>query len=621
MSRRCLYAAGLLLLLVLGGCARDEIRIGAKDFTENRILAEMFIALAQDAGLRAVRVAPADAQGVAFASIRAGTLDVYADYVSTLLGRMGYDYVLEREAARRRVSESLAQVGVRALPPLGFDDGYVVVTSEAFAADHDLVSLRDLRALPEPPRLGVNSGFARLPNQGLEDILGSFGMQEAAVITRDNFGRAELYDLLVDGELDLVVGFRTDPQIAEYRLRLLGPPETAAPNYDALPLVRTAVAQRHPALVPALEALAGRLDTEFMRRLVARVDLDGQAPRVVAREALRELGMRESARYPQPEPFRVALDGAAAEEPAVVRILRALRRAVPRRSIDAVTVADPLQALLAREARTALVPAAALFGAAPGAVAPDPRFQSLAAAGRSVVHLLAPQGRGVDLGAKLRIATGPAGSAAQRLFAVARPWLPPRFSAVALAASDAGTAVQALEDGRADLALVVATLGRDDLARVLSEGRARLLEATPWLLPEARLALPFLRQALIPAGYYRPSQEAALTVAMQRVLVGPAPAGRRRALGRGGPSTYSEELFPLPDHLILAINREVGTGAGVAPQLSPARVLLPRPLQARAPLNPAPAQTFLGAAIIAYLVWSLLLFLRPRRPGDGDAPD
>jgi glycine betaine/choline ABC-type transport system substrate-binding protein len=609
---RLLRSAWLLALLgALLGCGEEKIRIGAKDFTENRILAEMFIALSQDAGLRVVRIAPTEDHGVAFASLRAGTLDVYADYVSTLLGRMGYDYMLERDAALARVTESLAEVGIRALSPLGFDDGYVLVTTTDYAEDHKLNTVMDLMAFEETPRLGVNQGFAQLPNRGLEDVLGSFGLQGAEVITRDNLGRAQLYDLLVDGKLDLVVGFRTDPQIVDYRLRVLGPPESDAPNYDALALVRAGTAEQHPALVPALEKLAGRLDTALMRQLVERVDLDGQAPRVVAREALMELGLRKTAAYPHQDPLRIAIDSAAVEDPSVVRVVRAVRRAAPRRSVETLPVSDPLAAVLSREARTALVPAAVLFAPGDGPVAPDPRFVSVVAAGRSIAHLLAPSTASVDPDGPLRVATGPEGSASQRLLAVARPWLPERLTAVSLDASDAVAATEALEDGRADLALVVATLGRRDLESVLSTNRARLVEATQWLRPAARLALPFLRQAVIPAGQYAPDQEATLSVAMQRVMVGPAPTERRRVLGRGGPSTYSEELFPLPDHLVLALNEEIGTGAKVAPQLAPARVLQPRPLQARAPLNPAPSHTLLGVAILAYLFWCIYLFLRP----------
>ena len=605
----------IVMMLLLVGCGREEIRVGAKNFTENRLLAEMFIALGRDQGLRVVRVSPTESQGVAFASLRAGSLDVYADYVSTLLVRMGFDYMLEREAAWQRVTSSLATVGITALPPLGFDDGYVVVTTEAFATDRNIQELQDLVTVVGPLRLGVNQGFAQLSNRGLEDALGALGLQEADVLTRDNFSRAQLYDLLVDGELDLVVGFRTDPQIREYRLRLLGPAESNAPNYDALPLVRTAVAERHPELVGALELLADRLDTDFMRGLVERVDLDGEAPRVVARDALRRLGLRESANYPKPVALRIAVDTAEIGEPAVVRMVRGVRRVAPRRRVESLPTADPLRAVLEREARTALVPAVLLFADGPRRVAPDPRFESIVAVGRSVVHLLARVGSDPDPTAALRVATGPAGSASRRLFALAQPWLPDGFSSVPLASSDAEAAAEALDRGAADLAIVVATLGRPDIEAVLRGGRVRLVDATPWLRPESRLALPFLRQTVIPEAYYEPDQPVLRSVAMQRVMVGPAPPDRRRVLGRGGPSTYSEELFPVPDDLIRAINEEVGTGASISPQLAPARVLQPRPLQVRAPLNPAPAQTVLGMGIIAYLMWCTYLFLRPLRHG------
>lgn len=608
---RILVVVGLLLFVA--GCAREEVRIGAKNFTENRILAEMFVALARDADIRVVRIPPSEDRGVALASMRAGSLDVYADYVATLLGRMGSDTLLERELARQQVTEALAEVGITALPPLGFDDGYVIAANEAFARRYDLNTLSDLVKLPDRPRIGTNRGFARLPNRGLEELLGTLGLQGAEVISRDNTRRSELYDMLLDQTLDLVVGFRTDPQLDQYPLRLLGPGEGSAPNYDALPLVRTAAAEATPKLVPTLRALSGRLTTAMMRKLVARVELDGQSPRNVARAALVELGLIEAAIYPEASSLKIALDGAEIDEIATVRLMRAIRRALPRRTIRTLPTVNPLDAVLERQARTALVPAVLLFGAMSDPAIVDPRFESIAAVGRSVVHLLHTGQHPPDVSDTLTIATGPEGSASHHLLEMIRPWLPEQVSSVALPAGDAITAADTLEQGAADLALVVAPLGRSDLETVLSNGRLQLASAKHWLTPQALLALPFLRRTVIASARYASNQPAVESVAMQRVLVGPSPIERRRVLGRGGPSTYSEELFPLPDHVVLALNAALGTGSDIAPLLAPAGVLQPRPLPIRAPLNPSPGQTVLSTAIALYLAWCVYLLLRPRR--------
>lgn len=49
---------GVLLAVLLAGCEKDPVVVGSKDFPENRILAEMFAVLIEDAGLPVSRRIP-----------------------------------------------------------------------------------------------------------------------------------------------------------------------------------------------------------------------------------------------------------------------------------------------------------------------------------------------------------------------------------------------------------------------------------------------------------------------------------------------------------------------------------------------------------------------------------
>lgn len=603
----------LAVLVLLGGCAQTEVRVGSKDFSENRIVAEMLIALIEDQGIRTVRVPAFSESGAAFASLRAGTLDVYPDYVATLLARLGEPSDLGRDEGRAIVESALSEVGLSAFAPIGFDDGYVAVTTRDVARIEGLSRIEDLGDTSKPLRIGVSQGFARRPDNGLDEAIDRLGLQDATIVVAEAQGRAGLYDDLVDGSLDLVVGFRTDPQIRDYKLTLLGPSEVEAPNYDAIPLVRSALLEVQPEIGDALSALAGQIDTAAMRQLVARVDLDGAPPRTVARDALSELGLIAAAPRPTAPPLRIAMDPSEIGEIPAIRTVRAARMALPGRDIDPVAAEDPLAAMLSAEARVALVPASALFDPDTSPPKIHSGLVSLAAPGRSFVHVLAPAGPAAPNDGH-RIATGPVGSPSHRLARMAAPWLPPETELIPLPQSDAASAAEAILTGEADRALVLSSLGRSDLETVLSQGQVRLVSWSAWLTGPARIALSFLREATIADGYYGPAQVQTPTVSMQTVVVGPAAPDRH--LGRGGPSTYSEDLFPVPDRVVLDFNENLGATVDIAPQLSPAKILSPRPLAESAPLNPNPASTFLSILILAFLLLAAWLLVRPASERD-----
>jgi osmoprotectant transport system permease protein len=265
--------------------------------------------------------------------------------------------------------------------------------------------------------------------------------------------------------------------------------------------------------------------------------------------------------------------------------------------------------VLSGAARIALVPAVALFDPDVQPPTLKPGIVSLAAPSSSFAHMFAlvdaPPGPGA------RIATGPVGSPSYGLARLAARWLPEDIELVPLDRTDAATAVEALVDGRADRALVLASLGRSDIDEVMATGQIRLEDWSGWLRGSAGLVLSFLRDAVIADGIYGPGQARTSTVSMQMVVVGPAPTDR--VLGRAGPLTFSQDILPIPDKVVLDFNTHLGLTADVAPQLSPASVLAPRPLSESAPLNPDPGATALSMGILVFLIWAAWLLVRPPR--------
>ena len=95
-----------------------------------------------------------------------------------------------------------------------------------------------------------------------------------------------LYRALVDRQADVAAGNSTDGLIASLRLRVLTDDRGYFPPYDAVPVARRSVLDRHPAVRATLESLGGRINADEMRRLNYRVDGEKVSAEQVAREFL-----------------------------------------------------------------------------------------------------------------------------------------------------------------------------------------------------------------------------------------------------------------------------------------------------------------------------------------------
>jgi osmoprotectant transport system permease protein len=107
-----------------------------------------------------------------------------------------------------------------------------------------------------------------------------------------------MYLAAAEGEVDVISAYSTDGRIDAFDLVLLEDERGAIPPYDAIVLASGRLSREQPGVVGALGALAGSLDAATMRRLIGRVDRDGETPEAVARDLVE----RWSDRIPRPSP-------------------------------------------------------------------------------------------------------------------------------------------------------------------------------------------------------------------------------------------------------------------------------------------------------------------------------
>ena len=94
------------------------------------------------------------------------------------------------------------------------------------------------------------------------------------------------YKAVAQRQVDFIAGNSTDGLIDALGLVVLEDDKHYFPPYDAAPLLRTAVADKHPEVRQAFKDLGGKISDEDMRHMNYAVDGDHRDVKDVVREFL-----------------------------------------------------------------------------------------------------------------------------------------------------------------------------------------------------------------------------------------------------------------------------------------------------------------------------------------------
>lgn len=285
--------AGALALFAcapfFAACERHDgrsVAIGAKNFTEELVLGELYAQVLERQGIRVIRKFNLGGTQVAMEALRRGDIDLYPEYTGTaLLSVLRETQIPSAPEVYRLVSRVYRErYGLRWLAPAPFNDTQALATTEAGSKKYGLRTLSDAARAAPQLRLGAIPEFTtRLDGlPGLQRAYGGFRFAHIAL-----FDIGLKYTALETGRVDVVVAFGTDGQIAYDRLVLLEDDKHFWPAYQAAPVVREETLARLPALGKWLDALSPLLTDDVMRRLNQRVDREKQDPADAASAFLR----------------------------------------------------------------------------------------------------------------------------------------------------------------------------------------------------------------------------------------------------------------------------------------------------------------------------------------------
>jgi osmoprotectant transport system substrate-binding protein len=271
----------------LPSCSRsDAVAVGSKNFTEQLLLGEMYAQILEHDGIPTARKLNLGGTEIAMEALRKGEIDLYPEYTGTaLLTVLHHAPVTGADATYRTVKAAYRSLyGLTWLEPAPMNDTQALATTQDVSRRYGIRTLSELgRAAPQLT-LGAIPEFTKREDglPGLQHAYGGFHFKDVRL-----FDIGLKYKALLTGNVDVVVAFGTDGQIAADNLVVFVDDKHFWPTYHVAPVVRDGTLQARPAIAGHLNALSPLLTDATMRRLNFEVDGHKREPADVAQEFLR----------------------------------------------------------------------------------------------------------------------------------------------------------------------------------------------------------------------------------------------------------------------------------------------------------------------------------------------
>jgi osmoprotectant transport system substrate-binding protein len=274
--------------------ADTTIVVGSKNFTEQKVLGEIFAQALAAAGYGVEKQLNLGDEKTALKALESGDIDAYPEYTGTALGSFfgveSSEIPKDPQQAYEDAKAGFAEKNLTALPPTPFTSSNEVGLTKEKADELGVETISDLEGKSQDLTL-----YGSPECRQRQDCL--LGLQDVYGLEFEKFTPVDIalrHEVLTKGQADLSIVFTTDPQIKREGFVLLEDDQGMFPPYNSTFVVRDDTLEEAG---PDLEQVVGQVEegltNEVMQELNARVDLDKKTPEQVATEYLQESGLIE----------------------------------------------------------------------------------------------------------------------------------------------------------------------------------------------------------------------------------------------------------------------------------------------------------------------------------------
>ena len=280
---------------------KPEITVGSKIDTEGALLGNIIVRLLETNGFQVVDRTQTGSTPIVRSAITAGEIDIYPEYT----GNAYYFFPVESEANLwkdfQAGYEKAAELDLKAndivwLTPAPANNTWAIAVRGDLAEQESLQTLDDLASYVNAGghfKLAASEEFvsseAALP--AFESGYGfSLSEKQLLVFAGGNTTLTEQAAASGKEQVNAAMAYGTDGQLAALGLKVLTDTKNIQPVYAPSPIIRSEVLEQSPEIATILEPVFQSLDLETLQLLNSRIAVEGQSPRMVAENYLKEKG-------------------------------------------------------------------------------------------------------------------------------------------------------------------------------------------------------------------------------------------------------------------------------------------------------------------------------------------
>jgi osmoprotectant transport system substrate-binding protein len=295
MKQKLKWVGIITLILMLAACSNmgiggKQISVGGKNFTEQYLLSEMTAFLLKDEGFKVKQMNNLGSTVVRKA-LENQQVDMMWEYTGTaLITYMGKDPMSDPQKTFEKVKELDAKRGIHWMNMSKVNNTYALAMNKDQAKELGIETISDLaeyvNSHPGELTMASDAEFANRAD-GLPGVEETYGFEFGS-------GQIKQMDLgltqraLNNRQVDVSVAFETDATIVDYDLITLKDDKSFFPPYRAAVSINKEVYKKYPEIKKITAKLSEKLNSDIMRELNYKVDIEGNSVSVVAHDWLVE---------------------------------------------------------------------------------------------------------------------------------------------------------------------------------------------------------------------------------------------------------------------------------------------------------------------------------------------
>ena len=297
MKRLTVVLAVVLLGLTGCGFGSSGLLIGATNFTESRIMANIYAVALENVGLN-ITVKELGTRDIVDPALEKNQLQIapeyladFADYLNARANGpdaplVSSNNVEETYAAAKKLA---APVGITVLTPSKAQDQNAFAVLASYSAQHNLKTLSQLATFSQTNSV-ILGGGPECPTRptcelGLEQV---YGIKFAGFVSLDSGGPLTIQALKQE-VIQVGVVFSSSGLVIGNDLVVLEDDKNMQPAGNLVPIVNSEAVT--PQITETLDAISAKMTTADLRLLNAQVDIERQDPRTVAKNWLTAVGL------------------------------------------------------------------------------------------------------------------------------------------------------------------------------------------------------------------------------------------------------------------------------------------------------------------------------------------